>query len=238
MTKLYIGNINYKTKEEDLKKHFGTFGKVKECKLMEFRGYSRGFAFVEYETEEEAKKGVTSNGTEFEGRKLKVEIARPKEERKTQPKEVKKTEKKEEKKPQGNRPRGYNQGRRGNFRRGPRRNYNYNANTYRKRPNQQKKEKDNKPKEESTNTIFVKNLKFECTDKQLEELFKDFNVVSAKIITRKTRNGERSKGFGFVEVKTAEDQNKAIEKLNNTQHMERQISVSKAFKRPEVAEKK
>ena len=89
MTKLYIGNINFKTPEANLKTHFESFGKVKEAKLMVFRGYSKGYGFIEYETEEDAKKALAANGVEFEGRKLKVSVARPPKEKTEEKKEVK-----------------------------------------------------------------------------------------------------------------------------------------------------
>ena len=226
MTKLYIGNISFKTKEETLKTHFESFGKTKEVKLMVYRGYSRGFGFVEYETEEDAKKALTANGVEFEGRNLKISVARPPRERK--PVEKKEGEKKEQ---PANKPRGFRPRRGGRF---PRRNnrgrFNRGNRFNRRRPQQKK--------EESENILFVKNIAFTCKDEDLKELFKEFNVTDAKVITFKNKAGElRSKGFGFVDVKAKEDQEKAIEKLNGTTHMERKIVVSKAFKRQEPAKK-
>ncbi|EAL43716.1 enhancer binding protein-2, putative [Entamoeba histolytica HM-1:IMSS-B] len=222
MTKLYIGNLSYKTTEENLKTHFESFGKIKEAKLMIFRGYSRGFAFVEYETEEDAKKAVAANGVEFEGRKLKVEIARPPKERK----EVPEGEKKTTAGPRGYRPRRF----------GPRRftRKHFGKKTNGSRVN--KKEKKEVPTEFSDNLIFVKNLAYAIKDEDLKEIFKEFNVVSAKVVTYNHRGNVRSKGYGFVEVKSAEDQKAAVEKLNGTTQKERAIGVFKAYKKQEQKE--
>ena len=190
---------------------------------MIYRGFSRGFGFVEYETEEDAKKALTANGVEFEGRKLIISVARPPRERK--PVEKKEGEKKEEKRTNGPR-RGRRFPPRRRFNNGPRRNF-----RGRRQPRREKRE-------ESENILFVKNLAFTCKDEDLKTLFKEYNVTEAKVITFTNKKGElRSKGFGFVDVKAKEDQEKAIAALNKTQHMERTIFVSKAFKRPEAPKK-
>ena len=236
MTKLYIGNISFKTNEESFKKHFESFGTIKEARLMIYRGYSRGFGFVEYETEEAAKQALSANGVEFEGRKLKVAVARPPRERKpkTETKEQPKEKKEGEAPKNTNRPRGF-QGRRRPYR-GPQRGRRFPNRRNNRRFN--RKPRDQKPKEESENILFVKNISFTCKDEDLKTLFKEYNVTEAKVITFKNRDGElRSKGFGFVDVKTKEDQTKAIEKVNGTTHMDRKIIVTKAYKRPEQPKK-
>lgn len=82
--KLYVGNLLYETTDDDLKAHFGTVGTVVSATVIKFRdtGKSKGFAFVEMTTEEEAKKAIdTLNGQDFKGRKLIVSEARPPRER-------------------------------------------------------------------------------------------------------------------------------------------------------------
>ena len=241
MAKLYIGNLSFKTTEANMKTHFESFGKIKEAKLMIYRGYSKGYGFIEYETEEYAKKALTADGVEFEGRKLKVAVARPPRDRTAEKKEGEKKETKPRQEgaprrqyngPRGKRPFG---GRRNTRRYPTRQQGGRKPNT--RRP--QRKPREQKPKEESENILFVKNIAFAVKDEDLKELFKEYNVVEAKVITYKNRAGEvRSKGFGFVDVKTADDQKNAIEKLNGSTHMERKIVVAKAFKRPEAAPKK
>lgn len=82
--KLYVGNLSYSVTEEELREYFAQAGTVKSVALIRDRdtGRSKGFAFVEYETEEEAQKAIGMfNGTELHERTLTVNQARPREER-------------------------------------------------------------------------------------------------------------------------------------------------------------
>lgn len=82
--RLFVGNISYRTLESDLHDYFAQAGVVTSCTLMldKFTGRSRGFAFVEYSTPEEAQRAVEQfHNKEFQGRALTVNIARPREER-------------------------------------------------------------------------------------------------------------------------------------------------------------
>ena len=78
--KLYVGNLIYEVTDDDLKAHFSQAGTVVSAQVIKFRdtGRSKGFAFVEMSTEEEAKKAIdTLNGQDFKGRKIVVSEARP-----------------------------------------------------------------------------------------------------------------------------------------------------------------
>jgi RNA recognition motif-containing protein len=77
--KLFVGNLNFKTNDDDLKELFGQAGTVDSATVMMDRatGRSRGFGFVEMGTEEEAQKAIQQfNGHEFQGRNLNVNEAR------------------------------------------------------------------------------------------------------------------------------------------------------------------
>lgn len=81
-TKLYVGNLNYRTQEEDLRSLFAQYGDVSSVSIISDRdtGRSRGFGFVEMADESGAKSAEEAlNGTDFEGRALKVNEARPRE---------------------------------------------------------------------------------------------------------------------------------------------------------------
>ncbi|MCS6770694.1 MAG: RNA-binding protein [Kiritimatiellae bacterium] len=83
-TKLYVGNLSFQTTEEELKQLFAGQGAVASCHLItdKFTGKSRGFAFVEMQTEADARKAISAlHGRSFEGRALTVNEARPKEDR-------------------------------------------------------------------------------------------------------------------------------------------------------------
>lgn len=82
--RLFVGNLSYQTMQQDLEEYFSQAGAVTSVNLMmdKFTGKSRGFAFVEYTTPEEANKAVEQfHGKEFQGRALTVNVARPREER-------------------------------------------------------------------------------------------------------------------------------------------------------------
>src|SRR5438477_5419320 len=83
-SRLFVGNLSYQTMENDLQEYFAQAGVVSSVNLMldKFTGKSRGFAFVEFASPEEAKKAVEMfHGKEFQGRPLTVNIARPREDR-------------------------------------------------------------------------------------------------------------------------------------------------------------
>lgn len=83
-TKLFVGNLAYKTTENDLHDAFSAFGTVTETNLMVDRasGRSRGFAFITMSSPEEAQKAIEGlNGSTFHERQLTVNLARPREER-------------------------------------------------------------------------------------------------------------------------------------------------------------
>lgn len=82
--KLYVGNLPYTVTEDDLRDLFAQAGTVKSIALINDRdtGRSKGFGFVEYETNEDAQKAITMfNGTQLQERTLTVNQARPREER-------------------------------------------------------------------------------------------------------------------------------------------------------------
>lgn len=80
--------------------------------------------------------------------------------------------------------------------------------------------------------IYVGNLSYRMSDKDLEEVFAEFGAVkSAKVIT--DRETGRSKGFGFIEMETAEAGNQAIEALNGNECQGRTLRVNEARPREE-----
>lgn len=82
--RLYVGNLSYNTTEDDVETLFQQAGDIVSCQLMldKFTSRSRGFAFVEMGTHEEAERAVSMlNEQDFQGRALRVNIARPREER-------------------------------------------------------------------------------------------------------------------------------------------------------------
>src|SRR6516164_9221046 len=82
--RLFIGNLSFQTGENDIQDYFAQAGAVTSINLMldKMTGRSRGFAFVEYASPEEAQKAIAQfHDKDFQGRKITVNIARPREER-------------------------------------------------------------------------------------------------------------------------------------------------------------
>jgi RNA recognition motif-containing protein len=82
-SKLYVGNLSFKTTEDELRSAFSQFGTVTDLYVAmdKMTGRPRGFAFVTLGTPEEAKNAAEKlNGTDLGGRQLTVNEARPKEE--------------------------------------------------------------------------------------------------------------------------------------------------------------
>jgi RNA recognition motif-containing protein len=83
-TNLYVGNLPYQLTTDELSDHFAQVGTVANCTIITDRntGRSKGFGFVEMSTDEEAKKAIEElNGKDFKGRPLRINEARPREER-------------------------------------------------------------------------------------------------------------------------------------------------------------
>lgn len=81
---IYVGNLAFRTTEEELRQLFGEFGEVSSVKIISDRetGRSRGFGFVEMPNQAEAEAAVNAmNDTDVGGRTLRVNEARPRTDR-------------------------------------------------------------------------------------------------------------------------------------------------------------
>jgi len=84
IVKIYVGNLSYSTDDEGLMQLFQQHGTVASANVVKDRdtGQSRGFGFVEMDNDDEARKAIESlDGTQLDGRTLRVNEARPKERR-------------------------------------------------------------------------------------------------------------------------------------------------------------
>jgi RNA recognition motif-containing protein len=78
---MYVSNLSFHTSDDDLKKLFSQFGAVSSAKVITDRetGRSRGFGFVEMDSDPEAKEAIKNlNNKEIEGRAMSVSVAREK----------------------------------------------------------------------------------------------------------------------------------------------------------------
>ena len=81
---IFVGNLSFNTSEDELRQIFETYGQVERVSILTDRetGRSRGFGFVEMTNPEEGEKAIAGlNGSQFGGRTINVNEARPKAER-------------------------------------------------------------------------------------------------------------------------------------------------------------
>ncbi len=78
MKRMYVGNLPFSSSEEDVRELFSQFGEVGEVNLIKDRqtGRPRGFGFVEMKAEDAEKAMESLDGTEFGGRRIRVNEAR------------------------------------------------------------------------------------------------------------------------------------------------------------------
>jgi RNA recognition motif-containing protein len=82
--KLYVGNLSYDVDRDGMKEFFSEAGEVVDSVVITDRatGRSKGFGFVEFADEDQAKKALEMfNGKEFDGRTIKVDYAKPQQSR-------------------------------------------------------------------------------------------------------------------------------------------------------------
>jgi len=81
---IYVGNLSYQATDEDLRTAFGAYGTVKSASVImdKMTGQSRGFGFVEMGSKSEGDAAINGlNGKDLKGRALRINEARPREER-------------------------------------------------------------------------------------------------------------------------------------------------------------
>jgi RNA recognition motif-containing protein len=80
---IYVGNLSFDSSEDDIRKAFEAYGSVNDVKIImdRYSGRSKGFGFVEMANDDEGKAAITEmNGKELDGRALKCDEARPRNE--------------------------------------------------------------------------------------------------------------------------------------------------------------
>lgn len=81
---IYVSNLSFAVQDEDLRSYFAEYGEVTSAKVImdKFTNRSKGFGFVEMSDEAAAQKAIAElDGATVDGRSIKVNVARPKEER-------------------------------------------------------------------------------------------------------------------------------------------------------------
>jgi RNA recognition motif-containing protein len=76
---IYVGNLPYQVSEQDLKEHFGKYGAIEQVRIVRnySSGRSKGFGFVTYRHNAEAKNALSAHGQKYKDRTIVVRIAKP-----------------------------------------------------------------------------------------------------------------------------------------------------------------
>ena len=83
---IYVGNLSFQLSEDDLNSAFGEYGQVDSAKIITDRETGRSKGFIEMPNQEEAEKAIEGlNGKELEGRAVKVNESKPREDRPRRP---------------------------------------------------------------------------------------------------------------------------------------------------------
>ncbi|KAJ2362639.1 hypothetical protein H4S01_004684 [Coemansia sp. RSA 2610] len=204
--KVFVGNLPFKTTDEELIELFEQFGPVAEARVIRRAGRSLGYGFVAF-VEAAGAAAAEAAQLELDERTINVETARPMSE--TEPREAAPSARR--------RPRRARKAKEAKE-----------ASVGEEKPAAEKpaeeakeggrKRRTKAPAAARTGTpsetvAYVGNLPFATTDEELSSLFAGFSISSARIVTSKKTN--RSKGYGFVTFSSNDDQSKAISKYSD-----------------------
>jgi RNA recognition motif-containing protein len=264
LTKVFVGNLSFKTRETELAAAFAPAGTVVVANIITRGPRSLGYGFVEMSNEAEARRAVElMNKKELDGREINVEVAKKAPETGA----AAGGDAAPARRGGAARGGGFRGGRggaprpagapaaaggapaaaagssdfiprrpRGGFRGGDRPAGAAGGAPRAPRPPRADAAADPNapPRTNSATTLFVANLPFLVEDAQLQEIFRDFAPTAAHVV--KKRNG-KSKGFGFVEFADAAHQQKALA-LDKKEVQGREIIVKVALSEQVAAEKK
>jgi len=253
-TKVFVGNLAFKTTEAELANEFAAAGKFISANIITRGPRSLGYGFVEFDSEEDANNAVNLlNKKEVDGRAVNVEVAKPRVEGENNNGAGAAD--------QGQRRGGFRGRGRGGFRgrgRGGFRGRGRGRGGFRRGGYQggsEEVEDTNRPRAgfrprgrggrggrggarvprdqpdnrvESKTTLFVANLPFALDDDGFGKVFSDNGLKFKTAHVVKKRNG-RSKGFGFAEFDIEDDQKKALAALDKKPVQERELIVKIAL---------
>jgi RNA recognition motif-containing protein len=229
-TKVFVGNLSFKTHEDGLAAAFEKAGKIVSAQIVSRGRRSLGYGFVEFENEESANKAIKElNKMKLDEREINVEMAKPRQEGGSQQQGP--PRRSFNNRPYGGgrgggRSGGYNSGYGrpygGNF--GNRR-FNRGGRRFRGGMRQRSSMENRQP---SNTSLFVTNLPFKYSDEDFHKIFTDagLKVKSAKVA--RTLNG-RSRGYGFVDLETNGEQQKALQMFDKKEVDGRELVVKVAM---------
>merc|ERR1739848_17958 len=198
--RVFAGNLSFRTNVKSLKEAFSQVGTVEKVNVVSKNRRRLGFGFVQFSSKEEAEKAIVEmNGKEFDGREIKVESSKSTAAKKEQPKKNNTSESNE--KP-----------------------------VAKKAPAKKKaKRVPLDQRKESDDVLYVKGISESTEQSAVEEMFKDFGVTSVSIRSSYRGKEKPKSRFAFATVNSAENQQAAVDKLNETEVDGQTITVKKAF---------
>jgi len=218
-TVVYVSNLPWSYKDEDLKKLFADSNVKSATVAVRRNGRSKGFGFVEFATKEDQQKGLQKDQQKIEDRVITVKASvnyRGADQQHTHTSESPARTGRTGRQPgrqRESRPRGPRRDSRGGSKdRGGQRGGDKGVTVRR----------ETAPRAE--NTLYISNLPFDLEDQDLKSIFNEFHAKAANVATRGGPGG-RSLGFGFVEFNNAQDQKAALEALDQSEVNGRVISI-------------
>jgi len=251
LTKVFIGNLSFKTKESELAEEFGAIGKVVTANIITRGNRSLGYGFVEFENEQDAQASLQAlNKKSINGREINVELATPRQEgaprtspqrrggfrgsfrggrgrggspgnRSDAPQENVQNSPPNNQERQGE----FNQSPRGRGGRGGRRGGRGGRGGFRRPSNNNNAPRSPNPNRiESPTSLFIANLPYSFTDDDLKALL----PKASRATVAKNFHG-KSKGFGFIEFANEEDQQAAFAQASGLKAQDRELIVKIAL---------
>lgn len=255
-TKVFVGNLSFKTRSKGLRDAFSQIGNVEGARVVTQGRRSMGYGFVQYASQEDAEAAVKKmHKSNLDDREINVEIStsattlnppgkkqptaqssKPKRPRKKVAKKPAPEANGEEAAPAEEKTGDEGDDAKKSTKRKPKRR----PRKAKKKPAATEKKAEPKeqvvrpPKELSETVLYVSNIPFTLDDDTLKEAFAKFNPTSANVIRRKRNN--LSKGFGFVNFEKEADQAAALNEMHKAKVGDREITVRKAHLRVETEE--
>jgi len=241
-TKVFVGNLAFRTTDQNLVDLFGSVGQVKSASIITRGRRSLGYGFVELSSPDQANAAVAKfNGHTLLERPLKVEVAKEPTER---PPRAERPPR-EPRQPREGQAAGNGNGEKSGAKPATRRRQRRTPGTEGEgaspsgerasgdKPRRERPPREERPKIVSDTTLFVANLPFSVDDAALLAIFSALKPKSAHVV--RTRN-DRSRGYGFVEFNTKGDQQAALQQKNGANvegpNGPRQITVTVSTSAP------
>jgi len=257
-TKVFVGNLSFKTRSKGLREAFSQIGNVEGARVVTQGRRSMGYGFVQYASQEDAEAAVKKmHKSNLDDREINVEIStsatalipqgkkQPTQKKPKRPRKAAKKPAQDEKAEEAAPAEEEKTGDEGaDAKKSTKRKTKRRPRKAKKKPAaaaattekkaEPKEQVVRPPKELSETVLYVSNIPFTLDDEALKEAFAKFNPTSANVIRRKRNN--LSKGFGFVNFDKEEDQAAALAEMHKAKVGDREVTVRKAHLRPETEE--